>query len=80
MNNNMLFAIDKNTEEIIVSVSPKGSKTINHIARIARKENEQLYHAVLTLTSITHAANFDNAIFKAMDKVCQMIYQKHAEM
>jgi hypothetical protein len=36
-----------------------------------------LYNAVATLTSITQASDFDAAIFKAMDKVCQMLYNKH---
>ena len=79
MNKNTLFAIDLNTKEIIISDSPKGSNTINFIERIGRQYNEILYAAVVTLTSITNASNFDIAIFKAMDKVCQMIYNKHKE-
>jgi hypothetical protein len=74
-----LFAIDKNTEEIIISESPKGSNTINFIERISPKEHEILYHAVITLTSISSASNLDVKIFKAMDKVCQMIYSKYKE-
>jgi hypothetical protein len=77
MNKNILFAIDMNTEEIIVSDSPKGSNKINFIERIGHQDNDILYNAVLTLTSITRASNFDNSIFKAMDKVCQMIYNQH---
>ena len=76
---NILFAIDTNKQEVIVSDSPKGSKKINFIECIARQENDILYNAVLTLTSITNAPYFDNKIFKAMDKVCQMIYNKHKE-
>jgi hypothetical protein len=79
MNNNALFAIDLKTEEIIVSESPKGSKKINFIERINRKDSEILYNAVVTLTSITNMPNFDIAIFKAMDKVCQIIYKKLKE-
>jgi len=77
MNKNFLFAIDTNTEEVIVSESPKGSIKVNFIERIGRNDNEMLYNAVVTLTSITKASNFDAAIFKAMDKVCQMLYNKH---
>lgn len=77
MNNNTLFAIDINTEEIIVSDSPKGSNKVNFIERIGRKDNDILFNAVVTLTSITNASNFDISTFKAMDKVCQMIYNKH---
>ena len=36
-----------------------------------------LYHAVLTLTSISQSPDFDVKIFKAMDKVCQMLYNKY---
>ncbi len=72
----MLFAIDPNKEEVIVSDSPKGSNKINFIERIGREKNEMLYNAVLTLTSITNDPNFDISIFKAMDKVCLMIYEK----
>ena len=79
MSQNILFAIDKNTQEIIVSESPNGSNTINFIERISSQDNEMLYHAVLTLTSISNASDLDVKIFKAMDKVCQMIYGKYKE-
>ncbi|WP_396212055.1 hypothetical protein [Flavobacterium sp.] len=73
----ILFAIDTKTEEIIVSNSPKGSNEIIFIERIRRQDNEFLFNAVITLTSITKSPNFDMAIFKAMDKVCQIMYDKH---
>lgn len=76
----MLFAIDTKTEEIIVSDSPKGSNEINFIERIKRQDNDVLYNAVSALTGITKAPNFDITIFKAMDKVCQMIYNKHKDI
>jgi hypothetical protein len=79
MNNNILFAIDLHTEEIIISDSPKGSNTINFIERVGRQHSQVLYDAVVTLTSITNASDFDIAIFKAMDKVCQMLYKKRKE-
>ena len=79
MKNTLLFAIDSKTEETIISTSQKGSNTINLIERIHRNENEILFDTVLTLTKITHSTNFDISIFKAMDKVCQMIYNKHIE-
>jgi hypothetical protein len=79
MNKNLLFAVDTNTEEVIVSDSPKGSNEVNFMERIGRTDNEMFYNAALTLTSITKAANFDVAVFKAMDKVCQMMYTKHKE-
>ncbi len=75
----MLFAIDINSEEVIISDSQKGSNKVNFIERIGRNDNEILYHAVTTLTSITKASVFDDRIFKAMDKVCEMIYDKHKE-
>jgi hypothetical protein len=77
MSKGVLFAIDVKTEEIIVSESPKGSNKINFIERIARKDQELLYMAVVTLTGITVAPDFDMAVFKAMDKVCQLMYSKH---
>ena len=73
----LLFAIDQNTQEIIVSDSPKGSNKINFIERIRRQENEMLFNAACTLTSISKASDFDISIFNAMDKVCQMMYNKH---
>jgi hypothetical protein len=76
MSKNFLFAIDQDKEEVIISESPKGSMKINFIERIQRKENEVLFNAVLTLTAITKDPNFDAALFKAMDKVCQLIYNK----
>ena len=76
MSKTILFAIDKNTEEIIVSESPKGSNKINFIERIDRQKIELIYNAVVTLTSISNAPNLDMTTFKAMDKVCQLIYGK----
>jgi hypothetical protein len=73
----MLFAIDQNTNEIIVSESPKGSNKINLVERIKREENIILYNAVVTLSSISSSSNLDISLFKAMDKVCQLIYSKH---
>jgi len=79
MNTNWLFAIDPTTEEVIVSASPKGSNKIDLVERILRIDNEMLYNAVVTLTAVTKDSNFDASIFKAMDKVCQLMYQKHKE-
>ena len=77
---NMLFAIDQNTKEIIVSESPKGSNKINLVERIKREENIILYNAVVTLSSISSSSNLDISLFKAMDKVCQLIYGKYKEI
>jgi hypothetical protein len=79
MKKTILFAIDLKTEETLVSESEKGSNKVNFIERIRRNENELLFDAVVTLTRITNSSNLDVAIFKAMDKVCQMIYLKHIE-
>lgn len=79
MKKTILFAIDLKTEEILVSESEKGSNKVNFIERIQRNKNELLFDAVVTLTRIANSADFDIAIFKAMDKVCQMIYSKHIE-
>ncbi len=79
MNMNMLFAIDKNTEEVIVSDSPKGSNKINFIERIGRQDNVNLFKAVEILSNLSSDSNLDTSIFKAVDKVCQMIYNKHKE-
>jgi uncharacterized protein (UPF0335 family) len=79
MDKSILFAVDPNTEETIVSSSQKGSNQVDFIERIGRQENEVLYNAVATLTSISRSSNFDVKIFKAMDKVCQMIYSQYKE-
>lgn len=80
MNKVLLFAIDKNKEEVLVSDSAKGSNKINLIERIKRSDNDVLFNAVQTLTSITKSPNFDMKIFKAMDKICQLIYNKHQNL
>ena len=77
MKKTILFAIDFNTEETLVSESEKGSNKVNFIERISRNENELLFEAVITLTKITNPNNFDIAIFNAMDKVCQLIYNNY---
>jgi hypothetical protein len=79
MKTTILFALDLKTEEILISESEKGSNKVNLIERIQRKDNELLFDAVVTLTGIASSADIDLAIFKAMDKVCQMIYNKHVE-
>ena len=75
----LLFAIDKDTEEVIVSKSSKGSNKINFIGRIKRTDNETIYYTVQALRSITKLDNFDEKKFKLIDKVCQMIYNNHKE-
>ena len=79
MNKSLLFAIDIQTQEVIVSGSSKGSNKINFIERIVQSDNDMLYNAVQTLTSISKSSNFDMDIFESMDKVCQMMYRKHKE-
>lgn len=76
MSNQLLFAIDANTQEVIVSDSPKGSNQIIFIERKSQKEFPLLYQAVVILTSLANDPDFDVAVFKAMDKVCQMLYNK----
>ena len=73
-----LFAIDAEKQEVIVSESPKGSKAINQIATVSRNDNLLLYQAVKTLTIVSTSQAFDIKIFKAMDKVCQLIYMNQA--
>ena len=79
MSKSLLFAIDIQTQEVIVSGSSKGSNKINFIERIVQSDNIMFYNAVQTLTSITKSSSFDMAIFKSMDKVCQIMYSKHKE-
>jgi len=79
MNKGLLFAIDIQTQEVIVSGSSKGSNKINFIERIVQSDNIMFYNAVQTLTSISKSSNFDMDIFESMDKVCQMMYRKHKE-
>ena len=77
MSRDLLFAIDINKKEVIVSESSKGSNKINFIERIKQSDNNMFFNAVVTLTSITKSSGFDVKIFTSMDKVCQMIYNKH---
>jgi hypothetical protein len=79
MKKTILFAIDFNTEETIVSESEKGSNKVSFIERIPRNNNELLYDAVVILTNITKSSKFDLPIFKAMDKVCLLVYNKHLD-
>lgn len=79
MSNNFLFALDQKQNEIIISDSPKGSLAISLVERISRNNNEVLYQAVTTLESIAKTPEFDPALFKQMDKVCQMIYRNYKE-
>ena len=80
MNSSLLFAIDINTKEVIVSESSKGTNKINFIERVKQSDNDMFFNAVVTLTSIAKSSSFDARIFKSMDKVCQMMYHKHKEI
>lgn len=76
---NKLFAIDTETQEVIVSESPKGSKAIHFIERVAKKDNAELYDSVIKLADMARAADFDMKEFKALDKICQGLYRKYKE-
>lgn len=76
MKKTLLFAMDLTTNEVIISESQKGSKKITFIERIPQRENELLFDAVASMTKLTKSPKFDVTLFKAMDKVCQLIYQK----
>jgi hypothetical protein len=73
----MLFAIDFSTEEVIVSNSSRVNDTVHFVERVSRVENEIFFQAVVTLTIISKSPQFDRELFKAMDKVCTMIYIKY---
>ena len=75
MNNNILFALDAQAQEVIVSESPKGSNKVNCIERIRKNENEALYHATLTLTLIAQAPNLDTALLKQWIKYVKCCMQ-----
>jgi hypothetical protein len=77
MKKTILFAIDPNTQETIVSETEKGSNKVNFLERIPRTQNDLLYDTVVIMTKMTKSPDFDLAIFKAMDNVCQMIYEKN---
>jgi hypothetical protein len=79
MKKTILFAIDFNTKETIVSESEKGNNKVSFIERIPRNNNELLYDAVVLLTNITKSSNIDLPIFKAIDKVCLLIYNRHID-
>ncbi len=74
-----LFAIDDNAKDVVVSTSEKGSSKIGFVERIAQTDNSILYSAVELLTTFSRAPYFDASIFKAVDKVCLMIYLRHKE-
>ena len=79
MKKTFLFAIDFKSEEILVSESEKGINKVDFIERIERNTNELLFDAVVTLTRIANSTDVDLAIFKAMDKVCQLVSTTHIE-
>lgn len=77
MKKTILFAVDTNTGETIISESQRGSNKVTFIERVHRSTNELLFDAVDLLARITKSPNFDVEIFKSMDKVCQVIYARH---
>ncbi len=74
MKSSYLFAIDPATNDILVSESAKGSFKVTLVERISSSDDEILFHAVALLAKISKQSEVDVPLFKAMDKVCQMIY------
>ena len=64
-------------EHLFVEPLPLKRRLQITMQRKWEQENEMLFNAVCTLTTISKAADFDISIFNAMDKVCQMIYNKY---
>lgn len=77
MKKTLLFAIDPTKEEIIVSASAKGSYQVQPVERMPRQTNELLYDAVALLSAMTDSPHFNMAVFRSMDKVCQLMYAQH---
>lgn len=76
MKKTILFATDPQTNEILVSESASGRNTITPLARIPRAEHPLLFDAVDLLTRMTTSPQFDAAVFNALNKVCEMMYEK----
>ena len=79
MSNSLLFAIDNKKQEVVISNSKKGTKKINLIEHINKKDNDILFNAVNTLTSIAKSRHFDIKVFEVMQKICEMIYKNHLD-
>ena len=79
MKKTLLFAVDANKEETIVSESAKGSYQIQPVERITRLAAPLLYQAVALLGQMAKDANLDAKVFSSMDKVCQMLYAQYKE-
>lgn len=77
MSHSLLFAIDKENQEVVISTSNDGSKKIENKDSIKKSENISLFNAVITLKSLTESDDLDIKVFKAMQKVCEMIYKNH---
>ncbi len=76
---NYLFAIDPQTEKIVVSNSSKRSFKIETVERIAKNNHAILFHAVSGLTLISREKEINIPLFKAMDAACQKIYLSHLD-
>ena len=79
MSKSLLFAIDNKKQKVVISNSKQGSKKINSIELIDKKDNDILFNAVTTLTSITKSRHFDIKVFEVMQKICEMIYKNHLD-
>lgn len=79
MKSEYLFAISPDNTEVLVSQSAPKSNAIESVERIAKADNEALFHSVSAMTVIAKSPLMDMAIFKATDKVCQLLYQKWME-
>ncbi len=77
MSKEFLFAINTDTEEVIISESATGTNKIKYIEHIKKSDSDMLYHAVNTLTCIAKSAKYDVTIFRKMDKVCQLMYNSY---
>ena len=77
MSKSLLFAIDNKKQEVVISNSKQGTKKINLIEHINKKDNDILFNAVNTLTSIAKSPHFDIKVFEVMqaDQFAEIILE-----
>ena len=72
----LLFAIDPETEEVVISSSNNGSNDISSISRVSQDQNPELHAKVSELDKLVHSGDFSAKKFKDIHKQCADLWKR----
>lgn len=73
----LLFALDPETKEAVISSSKNGSNDITSISRVSQDQNPELHAKISELDRLVHSGDFSAQKFKNIHKQCQKLWTLH---